>query len=386
MAERFSSTGGNQSGAPPSWLEDYLFAPSAGYGWARDEGSRRGDVTTSFIDPLNLAKTGSSKYGLTAWDDMFGDGGQIMDMDALIRSLNFGAVTGQEGSRGFGGSSGKSDAGATGREYFGDFTSQFALGGNGLSPNMGELDYFTDDYLDFRGWENGVPPGVFFGDRATSKYIKKTGKNPFKSDMHEWLYDMSFKGKERGSRWGRKRTDAPGYWYDPANAIVSAEDLAGIDNLNDLNQWALDEFGVDALTLAGTNQDLLAQREAFRADPSQFWSDGRITANSIEGLHEADFALRMEGMLEEMAAREAYGAAERERAASDAFYQEALNDPHFMRTSLGQAMAELLPEQMQATELLNPMSTALPDYGFGFTRGVNPYLMELQKQQMRYGY
>jgi hypothetical protein len=391
MAERFTSTGQagygqGGGGSGPGWLENYMFAPASGYGYERDESKRRGNMMSTYIDPLNLMQQGSEKYGLSAWDDMFGEGGEILDMNGLLRSLNFGGVTGQKPSDGYvGGGGNRRGAFVTGP---GGVPMQVGSG-NTHAPNMGgDINYFTDDYMEFRGWdpEKGPPRGAYFGDKATERYIKKTGEDPFLSDQHKWLYEMSSKGKDRGSRYGRERTDTPGVWYDPSNLQYTEQDLAGIDNLDDLNDWAMAQFGVDAQTLGASSPDLLEARQAYRADPSSLWDDGQLSAGSIDGMIPADFNLRASGLLQQMQAQQQIAAAQREQSSLGTFNRQALNNPHLMRSSLGRALAEMLPESMQASDLYGQMTTSQPDYGFGFQQAINPYLQQLQEGQARYGY
>lgn len=345
MAERFQFTPAGESRAP-EWMLDQLLAPGSGYGYTRDQGKSRGGVRSELIDPLGLLGTGSEQYGLTAWDDLFGEGGQIANKEALLRSLNFGNVVAQEGSRGNPGDRG-------------GFDWEAALAGS--LPGSGK---FLSSHR--------PGPGEIAYDES----------NP----LQAWLRDISYEGKNRGRSWtGRHKTDVPGYWYDPQALRFDEQDLAGIQTMEDLDAWAMENYGIDAQTLGAMSDDLLQTRQEWMDDPSLWWNDGMLdVTGNIPGLQEADAQARLAGLMEEYQAREA--------AQQNQYAQQLLNmatgaaagNRHLGRSTYGQALAALVPEGVQSPMRRSALGQPGVGFDYGLTEALRPYLEDIQMDQYRY--
>lgn len=384
MAERYSFSSTRNESSAPNWMLDELLAPGSGYGWARDEGRSRGQVKSTFIDPLGMIQRGDSKYGLSSWDTLFDDRGYISDTNALLRALNAGNVFAAEGSRGFGGSGGNIKYGLGANQQFGDWTSGL-MGGGGNAPNSGNLDYFTDDFLASRGWQDGIDPGAFFGEDFGKKYERQTGKSPFKSDLEEWLFESSFRGKERGSRWGRERQDVAGYWYDPSRIRFREEDLAGIQTQEDLDRWAMDNYGVDAQMLAAMSDELLNTRQQFAADPSLWWNDGALDiTGDIAGLNNVDVQARLGDIIQQYQGRQI---AEQNDLTARMLESATLasGDPMLGRTNYGAALAQLYPELIGAPSQVASYQQPGVGFDYGLANALRPYLEDQLLSQARYG-
>jgi len=352
VAERYSQANRSANNAP-DWARQYLLQPGSGFGW-QDAAGKRG-VESQRIDPLGMLQSGSDQYGLTAWDDLFDDGGQITNGLDLLKAMNFGGVVGQEGSRGNPGDSG--------------------------SMNWGDLPFGQDPFDPARGAGRN---GMQGGHRPTSGDISYDPSNP----MHQWLEEMSYEGKNRGRSWtGRNKRDIAGYWYDPANLRFGEEDLQGINTRDELDAWAQENYGLDAMSLGAMSQEMLDTNQQWRDDPSQWWQNGEFTDGvlDINGLDDATLNARLAGLYEQMDSMDANHAAEQETMASNRASQAALYNPHLMRTAQGGAMAEALPELMGQSDLLGQFNQPNPSFDYGLTSALAPYLQQLQLQQARYG-
>lgn len=357
MAERFSySQAGRSERGGPEWALDELFAPGSGYGYTRDQGKRRGQVRSEFIDPLGMLGKGDEKYGLTAWDDMFGGGGKINDMDALLRSLNFGNVVGAEGSRGYGGDSGSMN--------FGD-----VLG------NPWDSSQFGNAAGEYRGRRGKHKPHS--GD------INYDENDP----MQAWLKDISFKGKDRGKSWtGRNKADVEGYWYDPERLRFDLEDLNGIETLSDLDKWSQDNYGVDAQTLGAMSDELLGSRQEFADNPDMWWKNGALdVTGNIEGLNNVNMQLRLEDIQQEARKRQAQSENQQANDLLEQITSAATQGRHLGRNTYGQALGATGPEGLSVPGLLSQFQQQDVGYDYGVANAMQPYLEELMNAQFRYG-
>jgi len=348
MAQRFSSTRNSSSNRPAEWLYDEMFAPGSGYGYKADPSkSRRGSVMGNLMDPLTQVQGGADRWGLTKWSNLFGSGGEINDIDALLRSLNWGAVTSKELSRGGRGSGGGYDANSA----FGSVVPGTSSMYSSDRPNPGDIQY----------GEGG---------------------------LDSWLYGISSHGRDRGrNSLGRNKTDVPGMWFDPENLRFRQDDLQGIETMDQLEDWAQENFGVDAQTLAASSPELLETRQSWYDDPSQFWDaeTGMMDVSEIPGLVGGDSAARMESIMEKMGLRREAEARNLSGDMQDLWENEALRNPHLGRTGVGKMLSRVAPELMGLPQTMSGMTPQSPGFDYGLAEALRPFLEDAQYRGGRYG-
>jgi len=190
-------------------------------------------------DPLNIGDllTEGGEYGITAWDDMFDEQGNLINEQAFRRSMNVGSVMAQDPSTGM-------DAGTAGRS--------------------GLLSY---------GWGNESP---------TSPY------GPGGGELEQWLHSIGYGGQEAGSTWyGRNKKDTPGQWYNPESLGFTGEGMdLGSATQESLNQWAMDTYGVPLQYLAAWNPEVHETMKSWGEDESQWWNPelGGLDVTTIPGM------------------------------------------------------------------------------------------------------
>ncbi len=328
---------------PSDELFDKLFAPTSGRGWRET-----GDGTNSKvvdIDPYGLIQKGSKKYGLTAWDDLFDDSGNINDYDALLRSLNFGNVTSKwlkstQGTHGF--------------------------------------SWKPSDWMEqgFDGHSNGPPVGYNYD---------------LSDPLQQWLYNISFHGRDRGrSGWtGREKLDQPAKWFDPSLLRLGMEDIQGLGNMSELDAYLREMYGVDAATYAGSSNRLLDARAEWAANPD-LWFDpsnpGALAATGIPGMSQADSAIRM-GQYQDwynqlMAEQAAYG----QETYANYLAQAQMEDPYLYRTGLGGRLEQEASRQQASAQILGAGANG-PQAGYDFLLqyALMPRMMELATRQAGMG-
>ena len=110
-----------------------------------------------------------------------------------------------------------------------------------------------------------------------------------------------------------------------------------------------------------------------------------LDVNQIPGMSEEDSALTLISLMEDYGRRQAEESNQFSRQMSDWASGAAGQDRHLMRTSYGQALAELAPEVLGMPQRMAGMSMPTVDYEYDLMEALRPYLEELQMGQMRYG-
>ena len=216
MVERHYRPKVGDAPSAPIGLMQEMFDPSMASGHA----IKGGGITEADIGGL---LSGGGEYGLTAWEDLFDEQGNITDIQALLRSMNLGSIMQQDPSRGTGNPGTKSQSGI------------FNYGG-------------------------GASPHSTYGTGTT--------------DLEKWLHSLGYQGVEAGSNWlGQTRRDTPGQWYNPESLWFTGEgmDLETATRAS-LNQWAKDTYGVPLQHLAAWSPEVHETMKSWHADPSQWWN------------------------------------------------------------------------------------------------------------------
>ena len=345
MAERFTATTDTTQGVPGFFLEE-VFAPGSIYGTIQDTNDRR-DYMFSPMDAMEQLRTGNRSMGLVPFYEMFDEQGNIRNLDVtsanpdpygyrdLLAALNFGAVTSKEGGR----SRKRRD--------------------DRFDPNTG--DPVLDEAIRQYGQE--------------SEGRGKSTQSPYGPTIYD--------GPVR-----RKRTRRKGTFYDYDRAFVNTQDLidADIRTLNDLDNWARENYGVDAITLAASSPELLAARRQAYEDPSQFFQDGVPVAGfSVPGLMDADVQARLASAQERLAAYRQQAAADRARFSEGRLGALAQQDPSLMRTALGQSLMGQLGATAAGQQYAQQYQPTAMDFDYGLMQAMRPYLRDLELAQMRYG-
>lgn len=348
MAERLNLQGllnGSREANPFAGLLDDVLAPGAIYGGF--QGDRRQAVRT---DAMQALTEGNNRLGLTAWEDLFdANTGQVTDVGALLRSLNAGETLQQRPmsqwgfQQKYGTTAGNVYAGLganiNGPAYYGGTQQQggghygLAAGGNQSGPASGADQYGLATWLSGLGQDS-----------------------PYSEKSIAFAPEFRFQGPE-----------------------LDGINLQGA-TLNDLDAWAQQNYGVDALTLAASSNDLLDTRQKWTADPS-LWFDPNdpsvIQATMVPGLLPEDSALRLAGY------SDAYNRTlEQDRLHADRGFQGTLDravmgDSELGRSAFGQYLTQVLgPSRGYEAPLAQPQDTS-----FLYQQAVFPEMMQLALAQ-----
>lgn len=248
MAERLDLQGllnGSRRDDQFAGLLGDTLAPGSIYGGFLGE-----QRTPKRVDALQTVRGGSQRLGIDAWDSLFdADTGKVTDVSSLLRTLNAGQTLGQRPMSNWG------------------FQQQY-----GMTP----FDVYR---------QAGVDQAT--AEMPASLHGASHGADPF--GLSKWLSGLGF-----GPAHSKETIQyAPEFRFD-------STDLGGLDlnnaTLDDLNAWAQQTYGVDALTLAASSDELLDTRKKWTADPS-LWYDPNdpsvIQATKIPGLLAEDSVLRL---------------------------------------------------------------------------------------------
>lgn len=221
--------------------------------------------------------------------------------------------------------------------------------------------------------------GSLFGDWTTvddTPYQAAATGNPM---LDQWLsglndFNASVNAGER--------------YFDPNNLAFTDYDLGGIDlrsaTLDDLNAWAESQYGpgVDLLTVAASNPELLQARQQAYEDPSSFIDPltGLPNVSMIPGLSEEMAAARMSAYETGMANTQQQ---QNQRANQEyaAMLSNLTRDPEYMRTAAG---ANALGTGAAQAGLMSSLPSMIPsNYEFLAATGMAPQMAESVLQQLR---
>jgi hypothetical protein len=198
-------------------------------------------------------------------------------------------------------------------------------------------------------------------DMPSSQHVQR-GADPF--GLTQWL-----SGLGQGQTWEKGSINyAPEFRFD-------SPELEGIDlntaTLDELNAWSQEKYGVDAMTLAASSDELLDTRQKWGADPS-LWYDpndpSAIQATMIPGLSAEDSALRLASYSDAYNRQQ-----ETSRQGSAQAFQGVLDrslrgDSELGRSAFGQYLTGVLgPSRGYQAPLAQPQDTS-----FLYQQGIFP--------------
>ena len=338
MAERLdlgALTSGTRQANPFAGALDEALQPGSVYaGFEGKPGklSTRLPVLGSMPDILNQ---GNANLGITAWDQLFGAGGEVLDPMALLRSLNAGQLLSERPM---------SQSG---------FNDKYGLGGDGgfsfdVQPRGGGAGSFL--YANPTGYRG-----------VSSAFQQARQSND--ADLVDWVKSIGLGGRPFEQ-----------INFDPGNLRFGSFDLGGGVNLQDtnldaLNQWAMANYGVDLQRLAGSTNELLETRQAWMDDPSLWFNPddpGVLNTTAIPGLMDQDQALRMQQYQEAWRGMVEAADQQSQMAFSGLLDQALLGDSEYARTAGGQhMMGTVAPTMGYQPQLPTPQ-----DYSFLAAQGL----------------
>lgn len=322
MAERLdlgALSGGTRQANPFAGALDEALQP--GSAWGGFEGqpgnlSTRQPVLGSMPDIIGQ---GNQNLGISAWDSLFGQGGEVLDPMGLLRSLNAGQL---------------------------------------LSERPMSQGGFLDKY--------GVTPNQGFGvgnDRyagVQSAFGQARGQND--ADLVNWVKSIGLGGRPFEQ-----------INFDPGNLRFGSMDLGGGVNLQDsnldaLNQWAQQNYGVDLQRLAGSTNELLDTRQQWMDDPSLWFNPDDpsvMNMTAIPGLMDQDQALRMQQYQQAWQNMQETANQQQQMGFSGVLDQALLGDSEYGRTAGGQHMMGSVAPTMG----YQPQGATPQDYSFLAAQG-----------------
>lgn len=332
MAERIdigALTSGQRSYTPYSKLLEKMFDPGTVYGGFKND---RGQP--EYYDANSLIKRGSKETGITAWEDLFGNNGRgkVLDPDALLRSLNVGSAL-----------------------------SKYPMNEQGFQRDYGQPDMSGPIK------PPGGMPSQFPMIPDNQAQMGAQQEQIHNADLRGWLQSLTDKRNSKA--------------YDPSGLRYQSYVLApGVDlrnsSLGDLDAWAMDKYGVDLMTLAGSSPELLDYRQSALADPSMIFDPNNpsvLKIDSIPGMNPADAGARLSAYqqaVQNMIATSTQGDIQ---GASQQVTGMFGRNEESSRTAYGQYATSLL-QQMQGAE--QAAAAAPPptfDYSYLLAQGLQPF-------------
>jgi hypothetical protein len=323
-ADLGSLMSGERNYNPFGGLMDDLFAPGTAYG-----GYVKNRPHAQTYDASALLRGGSTDTGISPWASIFGEGGRVLDPDALLRSLNVGSTLTQRPmeEQGF-------------QRQYGAMQTPLPQG----SPRTGY----------------SFPPS---NPQVLQQYGGAGG-------LGEWLMSLTDSQSRR--------------FYDPNDLRYTGYELApGVDirnsTLQDLNQWAQQQYGVDLFTLAGSSPELLQARQAATRDPMSIFdpqNPGVLTMDRIPGLNDADSAARLSAY--QTAVQNLMGETTRGMVGQgqDLLQQNQMQNEEANQTGLGRYLANLVGGLQSAQQAQQQNPADLFDYSYLMASGLQPFLMQ----------
>ena len=337
MVERVYRPKPGDDPSAPMGLMRGMFDPSLAGGFAI-KGS-------SGTKPVNIGGllTKGGEYGLTAWDDMFDEQGNLMDEQAFMRSMNLGSIM-REGMK----------------------------TGKGAGDESHWDPWAVPDYMGFGSSDSPTSP------YATGRHFTGRIEDP----LVAWLHGLGYQGVDKGVNWlGRTRKDIPGQWYNPESLWFTGEGMdLGSATQQSLEQWAMDNYGVGLQNLAAWNPEVHDTMKSWTADPTQWWNP------DLHGLDVTNIP-GMGGIASEAgmsAFAEAYeqgrqGATNRSNTALRELQQRAMmGDPQgYGRSAMGHGLGNQIGYGSAMGQGIRGMAAPPMDYSGGMAMHMAPY------QQMR---
>lgn len=360
MAERLE-LGQTREAQPNMGLADeILFQPGTVYG-----GLSKGDELNPYYTGADdLISQGSSQYGITPWEQLWGQSGELLDPNALLRSLNAASVFGQspttvgDARSQYGGS----QQGAFQYQPFQPgYTDTKTAGGDVLSQVLAQMA------------QGGLGSGYY----GAQNQALQGGADP---NLVNWLGGIN--------DFNASINDPRERFFDPNALTLGSGSFGGIDlgatDLNALNAWSQQNYGTDLQTLAELGTGLAGARNEFMQDPSAFWNpqSGSFSQLTLPGLTEQESADRMS------AYEYAYGnlqgeiQGQRDRDYLSQWNQALGMDPELMRTAAGQYLAGSGNMAQGLLGQAGQMIQAPTDYSALFQYGIAPDLANQALSQL----
>jgi hypothetical protein len=313
---------------------------------------KKGDESNPYMMGADdLLSQGSKQYGLTGWEDLWGDQGQLLDQDALMRSMNATSAFGMA----------PMTAAEAERQY-----SQY---GSSASPGGITWEDVAYGRMPMEAWQfqqsGGGYGGLNEGYSGASNYALAQGND---QNLVSWLGGIN--------DFNDSLNDSRERFFDPNTLSFNAADFGGMDmgaaTQDSLNQWAQQNYGTDLLSLAQMGSPLAQTRYDWMQNPSEGWdkNSGMLTSLSMPGMEDTEAASRMS------AYNTAYGRMQQEasNARSDAYSQDInrglMSNPEMMRTNYGQYLGGTggLSQNLQAMagqRVQQPTDYSSLLYGYG---------------------
>ena len=335
MAERLELGAERYSGPNMGLAEDLLFQPGTVQG-----SLQKGDELNPYYQGADeLVSGGSNQYGLTAWDDLWGSGGQLLDSDAFLRSMNAASVFGQ---------------------------APMTLGDAQRSPYLGA----------------NQQGGLDYGDLGTAYW--GAGRSALDAGADQslvsWLQGIN--------DFGATPNDPRERFFDPNSLTLGAGDFGGMDLANatqdDLNAWAQENYGIDLVGLAGMGTGLAGARNEFMQDPNTLWNEqtGSFDTLSLPGIQDEEAAARMSAYETALANLQSQNVQQRSMDYSDQFNSALMSNPEMMRTGAGQWLGGGGAQALGLQQLAGQRIQGPTDYSTLFQYGLAPDLANQALSQL----
>jgi len=258
---------------------------------------------------------------------MFDESGQVTDPNALLRSMNFAAVS-------------------------------------------------EDPFLK-RGEDR-----YRYGNDPLSQWLKGLGNEGRNSPSLS-----GYAGNRSGLAEPMMRTTGPARAYDPSALRHRDFEVApGLDirtaTLDQLNAWAQENFGVDLLDYAASTPQLNETRMEWLNNPNLWFDErtpGEMAVSKIPGMSAADSALRQAQYNDAYQKFEAQSVGDPTMANLRAL----MANPQLQRTGYGAMSGMVQPLQQQLQSYLQGTQPASPDYSFLYQYGMLPQQLSLAKRQLQ---
>lgn len=316
---------------PDQRLLDLLTAPGSTGAF------RSPNRNNPYMDLMGVVNRGNPNLGVGGLQSYF-QNGLLSDPQGLVRLLNVSALRPQ----------------------------YFTGGGGGFNPLGGALGGLGGGVI------GGLVGGLFGGGGSNAPNLGRAS-GPYAGNLNAWLDQLH-------QTYGFNRR------YDPSSLAYTGPQIApdltlqrGATSLDQLNQWAQQNYGVDFATFAAMSPNLRNTRQAYSGDPSRWFNPqapGVAATTRIPGLGQADSALRLQQY------SEAYDNMLRERAQRGAANQAGLTanalqaNPALSRTAYGRSQGVQGPQQANLSNAAAGTPGANPDYSFALQQALFPMLMQ----------
>lgn len=200
----------------------------------------------------------------------------------------------------------------------------------------------------------------------------------FGNDLGQWLTQLN-------QTYGFNRSFSPESLAYRGPQI--APDLTlqqGVTSLDQLNQWAQQNYGTDFATFAAMSPRLRGTRQSWQQDPTQWFNPadpGAAAVTRVPGLNQADSALRLQ--------QYAQGFQNQQRGLSDYLGSSLLGrqtaaveqNPQSARTSYGAFLGTRAPAVANAGRAAIAATPGAPDYSYMLQQAMAPFLTSMYFRQ-----